>query len=122
MSNYNSVLLVDDDPTQIAILKAYFTALKVGDVFDANNPVDALKIIDRLNGDIDLLVNRRVQVGCFPWRFVDGEASIARIVAMVDDDEYEELMAKKATMPKTKFGDCYDQAHVDRLGGRGRVY
>ena len=32
MSNYNSVLLVDDDPTQIAILKAYFTALKVGDV------------------------------------------------------------------------------------------
>jgi arylformamidase len=29
---------------------------------------------------IDLLCNRRVQVGCFPWRFVDGEASIARIV------------------------------------------
>ncbi len=49
-----------------------------------------------VGGDIDLLVNRRVQVGCFPWRFVDGEASIARIVAMVDDDEYEELMAKKA--------------------------
>ena len=40
-----------------------------------------------VGGDIDLLVNRRVQVGCFPWRFVDGEASIARIVAMVDDDE-----------------------------------
>ena len=75
-----------------------------------------------MGGDLDLILNRRIQIGCFPWRFVDGEASLARIVAMVDDDEYEELMAKKATMPKTKFGDCYDQAHVDRLGGRGRVY
>ena len=25
---------------------------------------------------------------------------------MVDDAEYEELMAKKAAMPKTKFGDA----------------
>ena len=32
-------------------------------------------------------------MNCF-WRFVDGEASIARIVAMVDDDEYDELMKK----------------------------
>jgi hypothetical protein len=53
---------------------------------------------------------------------VDGEASIARIVAMVDDDEYAELMARKAMLPKTKYGDCYDPAHVERLGGRGRVY
>ncbi|MCA9898717.1 MAG: cyclase family protein, partial [Anaerolineales bacterium] len=75
-----------------------------------------------VGGDIDLLVNRRVPVGCFPWRFVDGEASIARIVAMVDDDEYEQLMARKAQMPKTKFGDCYDPVHVERLGGRGSVY
>ncbi len=41
---------------------------------------------------------------------------------MVDDDEYEELMAKKATMPKTRFGDCYDPVHVERLGGRGQAY
>lgn len=75
-----------------------------------------------VGGDIDLLVNRRVKVGCFPWRFVDGEASISRIVAMVDDDEYDELMKKKATMPKTKYGDCYDPTHVERLGGRGKVY
>ncbi len=75
-----------------------------------------------VGGDIDLLVNRRVPVGCFPWRFVDGEASIARIVAMVDDDEYAELMTKKATLPHTRFGDCYDPVHVERLGGRGSVY
>jgi arylformamidase len=75
-----------------------------------------------VGGDIDLLLNRRVQVGCFPWRFVDGEASIARIVAMVDDDEYQTLMARKAALPKTKFGDCYDPVHVERLGGRGKVY
>jgi hypothetical protein len=75
-----------------------------------------------VGGDIDLLVNRRIMVGCFPWRFVDGEASIARLVAMVDDDEYAELMQKKAGMPKTRFGDCYDPAHVERLGGRGAAY
>ncbi len=58
-----------------------------------------------LGGDIDLLLNQRVTIGCFPWRFVDGESCICRIVAFVEDDRYEQLMAKKATLPKTKFGD-----------------
>lgn len=68
-----------------------------------------------LGGDIDLLLNRRAKVGIFPWRFVDGESSIARCVAMVDDADYDALMAKKASLPKTKFGDASDSAHVDRL-------
>jgi kynurenine formamidase len=59
-----------------------------------------------VGGDIDLLLNRRVDIGCFPWRFVDGESSIARIVAYVDDGQYEELMARKAGMPQTRFGDA----------------
>ncbi len=58
-----------------------------------------------LGGDIDLLLNERVTVGCFPWRFVDGESCISRIVAFVDDDRYEQWMAKKAALPQTKFGD-----------------
>jgi len=58
-----------------------------------------------LGGDIDLLLNQRVTIGCFPWRFVDGESCISRIVAFVEDDRYAELMAKKAAMAKTKFGD-----------------
>ena len=62
-----------------------------------------------LGGDIDLLLNQRVEIGCFPWRFVDGEASISRIVAFVDDDRYAELMKKKETFEKTKFGDCVCQ-------------
>ena len=66
-------------------------------------------------GDIDLLLNRRVQVGFFPWRFVDGESSIGRAVAFVDDDEYEDLMKKKESMPKTKFGDAYEPSHVESL-------
>jgi arylformamidase len=66
-------------------------------------------------GDIDLLTNRRVQIGFFPWRFVDGESSIGRCVAFVDDDEYEDLMKKKASMPKTKFGDAYDPTHVESI-------
>ncbi|HEY70536.1 MAG TPA: cyclase family protein [Anaerolineae bacterium] len=59
-----------------------------------------------LGGDIDLLLNERVDIGCFPWRFVDGEASISRIVAFVDDDRYAELMEKKKSFELTKFGDC----------------
>ena len=66
-------------------------------------------------GDIDLLLNRRTTIAFFPWRFVDGESCIGRCVAMVDDDEYEELVARKAELPQTKFGDCYDPEHVERI-------
>jgi kynurenine formamidase len=62
-----------------------------------------------LGGDIDLLLNERVDIGCFPWRFVDGEASISRIVAFVEDDRYEALMKKKKSFELTKFGDCVCQ-------------
>jgi arylformamidase len=68
-----------------------------------------------LGGDIDLLLNQRAQIGFFPWRFVDGEASIGRCVAFVDDDRYDELMAKKAGMKKTKHGDAIDPSHVESL-------
>jgi hypothetical protein len=51
----------------------------------------------------------------FPWRFVDGESCIARCVAMVEDIEYEALMAKKASMPKTKFGDIFNPVHVESI-------
>jgi hypothetical protein len=68
-----------------------------------------------IGGDIDLLVNRRVTVGFFPWRFVDGESCIGRCVAMVDDDEYETLMQKKASMTKTKFGDGIEPKHVESI-------
>jgi arylformamidase len=68
-----------------------------------------------IGGDIDLLLNRRVNIAFFPWRFVDGESSIGRCVAMVEDDEYAALMAQKASMALTKFGDAYDPAHVQSL-------
>jgi len=68
-----------------------------------------------LGGDIDLLCNRRATIGFFPWRFVDGESCIGRCVAMVDDDEYEELLARKAELPQTKLGDCYDPEHVESI-------
>ena len=58
-----------------------------------------------LGGDIDLLLNQRATIGCFPWRFVDGESCISRIVALVEDERYDELMAKKKKAKLTKFGD-----------------
>jgi arylformamidase len=68
-----------------------------------------------IGGEIDLLMNQRVQVGFFPWRFVDGESSIGRCVAFVDDVRYDELMVKRAQLPKTKYGDAYDPSHVEAL-------
>ncbi len=66
-------------------------------------------------GDIDLLLNKRVQVGFFPWRFVDGESCIGRAVAFLDDAEYEKAMAEKAKLPKTRFGDCYNPKHMESI-------
>jgi arylformamidase len=73
-----------------------------------------------LGGEIDLLLNQRVQVGFFPWRFVDGESSIGRCVAMVHDDEYGRLMARREGLPKTRFGDAYDPVHVERINELSR--
>ena len=68
-----------------------------------------------IGGKIDLLVNRRVTIGFFPWRFVDGESSIGRCVAFLDDDEYEELTKLTKDLPKTSFGDVYNPAHVESI-------
>jgi arylformamidase len=73
-----------------------------------------------LGGELDLLLNRRVQVGFFPWRFVDGESSIGRCVAIVDDDEFDRLMIRRAELPKTRFGDAYDPLHVERINEQSR--
>ena len=36
-------------------------------------------------------------------------------MAFVDDDRYEELMAVKEKLPKTKHGDATDPKHVESL-------
>jgi kynurenine formamidase len=58
-----------------------------------------------LGGDVDLLLNRRAIIGAFPWRLVDGESSVCRIPAFVDDNEHAQLMARKAKACLTRFGD-----------------
>ena len=68
-----------------------------------------------LGGEIDLLCNRRVLLGFFPWRFVDGESSIGRCVAMLEDSDYEKLQQEKAKLPKTKFGDAYNPKHAEQI-------
>jgi len=37
---------------------------------------------ENLGGEIKRFLNKRTYVGCFPWRFVGGESSICRIVAI----------------------------------------
>jgi arylformamidase len=73
-----------------------------------------------IGGDIDLLLNQRVKIGFFPWRFVDGESSIGRCVAFVEDEHYHRLMKQKDKMEKTRFGDAIDPAHVESLDNLSR--
>jgi arylformamidase len=61
--------------------------------------------LECMGGDLDLLLNQRAQIGCFPWRFVDGESSISRLTAFVEDGRYAELMKKKSKAKLTRFGD-----------------
>jgi hypothetical protein len=68
-----------------------------------------------IGGEVDLLANQRTTIGFFPWRFVDGESSIGRCVAFVDEAQYAELLARKAKLPRTRFGDAYDPQHVQRI-------
>jgi len=68
-----------------------------------------------IGGDIDLLLNRRVELAFFPWRLVEGESCIGRMVAFVDDNEYDKLMTQKAKMAKNRFGDCYEPKHVEKI-------
>lgn len=35
---------------------------------------------ENLGGDIDKVLNQRLTIGCFPWKFVGGESCICRIV------------------------------------------
>jgi arylformamidase len=43
--------------------------------------------IENAGGEIDKVLNRRIMVGCFPWRFKGGEAAFCRFVAFVPEDE-----------------------------------
>lgn len=57
MVDLNTVLLVDDDPTQIAILTAYFGSLRVPNILSANDGAVATKIVAEKGNEIDLVVS-----------------------------------------------------------------
>lgn len=57
MSNFKTVLLIDDDPTQIAILSAYFGSLRVQTILHACDGLAASKILDNEACNIDLIVS-----------------------------------------------------------------
>jgi kynurenine formamidase len=74
-----------------------------------------------IGGELDLILNRRVQVGFFPWRFVDGESCIGRCVAILPDEEYDQLQKVKVSWPKTKFGDAFNPAHVEQINRQTQI-
>jgi arylformamidase len=41
--------------------------------------------IENLGGDIDKVLDCKIQFGCFPWRFQGGEAAFCRAVAFLDE-------------------------------------
>ena len=40
--------------------------------------------MENLGGDIEKLLDKRVTIGCFPWKFRGGEAAFARVVAFLE--------------------------------------
>ena len=56
MTRYRSVLLVDDDPIQVAILKSYFVAMQCDPVLTAQNSTEGLNIVRNLDAAVDLIV------------------------------------------------------------------
>ncbi len=41
--------------------------------------------VENIGGQIREVLNKRLIIGCFPWRFVDGESSICRVVAFDEE-------------------------------------
>jgi len=37
--------------------------------------------VENIGGEVDKVLNKRMIIGCFPWRFVGGESCICRVVA-----------------------------------------
>lgn len=56
MAKYNSVLLVDDDPIQVAILKSYFASMQVETILTARNSAEGLECLRENISRIDLIV------------------------------------------------------------------
>lgn len=54
---YRNVLLVDDDPVQIAILSSYFTGLGTPGILSATNSRIALDLLDSAEQPVDLIVS-----------------------------------------------------------------
>ena len=83
---------------------------KVRDVYNIANEYLVMVVSDRISAfDVVLPEGIPYKAGSFPF------AAVGRAVAMVDDDRYEALMAKKATMAKTKFGDAIEPKHVEQI-------
>lgn len=57
MIKYRTVLLVDDDPIQIAVLTNYFLSIQAGNIFVASDATEALSILQREKNAIDLIVS-----------------------------------------------------------------
>ena len=44
-----------------------------------------------------------------------GALRVGRCVDIVDEAEYEEMMARKAALAKTQFGDGYNPENVENI-------
>jgi EAL domain-containing protein (putative c-di-GMP-specific phosphodiesterase class I)/CheY-like chemotaxis protein len=57
MFSGQTVLVVDDDPTQLLILGGYFQSLRAAKVLEANSALDALKLLNQPDQTVDLIVS-----------------------------------------------------------------
>ncbi len=55
MRNYKTILIVDDDPIARGIFRTYFTQRGADRVVEAENGVQALKVLDEADYEIELI-------------------------------------------------------------------
>lgn len=55
--------------------------------------------IENVGGEIDLVLNQKVRVGCFPFRVNGGEAAFCRFVAFVEAQRAPAADARAAGRP-----------------------
>jgi arylformamidase len=52
--------------------------------------------IENAGGEIDKILDQRVVVGCFPWRFVGGEAAFCRFVCFAEGQRQPQMQDRPA--------------------------
>ncbi len=104
MINNAKILLVDDDPTQIAILTAYLASLKVGEILDASDGAEAKRIIEEQQEPFDIIFTDLSMPNVDGFEMLKYLASIKYKGRVVIISGFERIVLESATSLGKLYG------------------